>query len=84
MSITLNVPDSVARSLRIPAGEVEERLKCELAVALYAHDILSFGKATELSAISRWQFAELLARHGIARHYGPQELAEDLSYGRGE
>ena len=84
MSITLTVSDSVARSLRLPEDEVEERLRCELALSLYAQGILPFGKATELSAISRWQFADLAARRGIPRHYGPDELAEDLAYGRGE
>ena len=34
----------------MPEGEVEERLRCELALSLYAQGILSFGKATELSA----------------------------------
>jgi predicted HTH domain antitoxin len=84
MSITLLVPDSVARSLRLPEGEAEERLRSELALSLYAQGILSFGKATELSAASRWRFADLVARRGIPRHYGPEELAEDVSYGRGE
>ena len=84
MSISLTVSDSVVRSLRLPEGEVEERLRCELALSLYAQGILSFGKATELSAISRWQFAGLVARRGIPRHYGPDELAEDLAYGRGK
>ena len=72
------------RSLRLPEREVEERLRCELAISLYAQEILSFGKAVELSSLSRWQFADLVARRGIARHYGTDELAEDLSYGRGE
>ena len=53
MSITLQVPDSVARSLRLPENEAEERLRCELAISLYSQDILSFGKAAELAAISR-------------------------------
>ncbi len=84
MSITLQVPDSVARSLRLPENEVEERLRCELALSLYAQGSLSFGKATELAAISRYQFADLVARRGIPRHYGQDELTEDLAYGRGE
>jgi len=84
MSITLQVPDSVARSLRLPEKEAEERLRWELALSLYAQDILSFGKARELAAVSRYQFADLLARRGIARHYGQEELTEDLAYGRGE
>jgi hypothetical protein len=28
--------------------------------------------------------AEQLANRGIPRHYGPEELTEDLSYARGE
>ena len=84
MSITLQVPDSVARGLRLPEGEAVERLHSELALSLYAQDILSFGKAAELAAVSRYQFADLVARRGIPRHYGPEDLAEDLAYGRGE
>jgi predicted HTH domain antitoxin len=82
--MTLQVPDSVARSLRLPEGEVEDRLRCELALALYAQNILPFGRASELAAISRYQFADLVTRRGIPRHYGSEELAEDLAYGRGE
>jgi predicted HTH domain antitoxin len=43
-----------------------------------------FGRASELAAISRYQFADLVTRRGIPRHYGSEELAEDLAYGRGE
>ena len=82
--MTLQVPGSVARSLRLPEGEAEERLRCELALSLYAQGILSFGRATELAAISRYRFADLVARRNVPRHYGPDELAEDLAYSRGE
>jgi predicted HTH domain antitoxin len=84
MSFTLQTPDSVARSLRLPESEREQRLRCELALSLYAQGILSFGKAVELSSVSRWQFADLLVSRGIPRHYGVEELAEDLAYGRGQ
>lgn len=84
MSITLQVPDSIARSLRLPENQVEERLLCELALSLYAQGILSFGKAAELASLSRYEFGALLGRRGIPRHYGPDDLADDLNYGRGE
>ena len=84
MDITVHVPDSVARGLRIPEGEIQERIKVELALSLYAQGLLSFGKAKELASMSRYQFADILGRRGIPRHYGEVELAEDLSYGRGE
>ena len=84
MSITLHIPDSVVRSLRLPEGEAEQRLRMELALALYAQGILSFGKAAELAGLLRYHFADLVARRGIPRHYGEEELAEDLVHARGE
>lgn len=76
----IDIPDSVASSLRLPEQEIEPRLRAELAIALYAREILSFGKACELADISRPMFAEQLAERGIPRHYGEDELAQDLSY----
>ncbi len=84
MNLTLHIPDSVARSLRIPEAEAEERLRQELAAALYASDLLSFGKASELAGLSRFDFAEALAQRGIARHYGDEEMTDDTEYGRGQ
>lgn len=84
MSISLSIPDSVARSLRLPEGEAEQRLRQELALALYARDLLSLGKAAELAGISRFVFSDLLTQRNIPRHYGEEELAEDLKYASGE
>jgi len=84
MSITLHIPDSVARSLRIPEGEAEQRLRQELAVALYARGLLSLGKASELAGTSRFLFSDFLTQRNIPRHYAEEELAEDLKYANGE
>jgi len=84
MSITLEIPDSILEGLRLPEGELEARLRTELALALYAQRMLSFGKAAELAQTSRFRFAELAARRGIERHYTEQDLLADLSYARGE
>ena len=80
----LEIPDSIARSLRLPAPEVEPRLRTELAVALYAQGILPFGKASELGELSRLAFADLVTRRNIPRHYTEGELAQDLDYARGQ
>ena len=80
MSVTLHIPDSIISGIRFPEGEIEPRLRTELALALYAQDILSFGKGSELAGVTRYQFGELLQQRGTARHYGPDELAEDLGY----
>lgn len=84
MSITLHIPDSVARGLRLPEGEAEQRLRQELAIALYARNLLSLGKASELAGTSRFFFADLLTQQEVARHYGKEELDEDLTYADGE
>jgi predicted HTH domain antitoxin len=84
MAVMLNIPDSVIQGLRIPEGEIVQRLRTELAVALYAQGALSLGKAAELAEMNRMLFGELIGQRGIARHYGDAELAQDVSYARGE
>jgi predicted HTH domain antitoxin len=83
MTLQLDIPESIASGLRLPEAEIEPRLRLELALALYSQDILSFGKAVELSGISRYPFGDLLAKRGIARHYTESDLALDVSYARG-
>jgi predicted HTH domain antitoxin len=84
MSITLHISDSIARSLGIPEAEAEQCLRQELAVALYARGLLSLGKASELSGTSRFLFSDILTQRSIPRHYGEEELAEDIKYANGE
>ena len=84
MDITLQIPDSIARSLRIPEAEAEERVRQELAAALYATGLLSFGKASELAGVNRFAFSDLLAQRHIPRHYGQDDLDEDFAYADGE
>jgi predicted HTH domain antitoxin len=82
--MTLNIPDSVVQGLRIPEGEIPQRLITELAIALYAQGALSLAKAAELAETDRIRFGELVGQRGIARHYGEGELEQDASYARGE
>lgn len=84
MSLVLQIPDSVVQSLRLPEGEMAQRLRTELAVALYSQGALSLGKAAELAEMTRFQFGEVVGQRGIPRHYTEEELAQDLSYARGE
>lgn len=84
MTFHLAIPESVASSLRLPVPEFESRLRSELAIALYAQDILPFGKACELAGASRYAFADLIASRNIPRHYGEDDLKLDLDYARGQ
>jgi predicted HTH domain antitoxin len=84
VTIRLDIPESIAASLRLPPPEVEPRLRAELALALYAQEILSFGKASELAGLNRFVFADLVTRRNIPRHYTKEELTQDLDYARGQ
>ena len=52
MSIELEIPDAIAQAIRLPLSDQKQQLLIELAVALYARDILSFGKARELAGLT--------------------------------
>jgi predicted HTH domain antitoxin len=79
----LSIPQSVWEALALPEGRKEQEVRRELAVALYREDMLSFGKARQLAGESKRGFAHLLGRRGVVRHYGEQELEEDLAFARG-
>ncbi len=84
MSIIIDIPDSVARAMRLPSAQRQRQIKIELALTLYAQGILSFGKARELAGCDKRAFNFLLGERGIHRHYGEAELEDDLRYARGE
>lgn len=48
--LTLDIPDDVADALRLPPDEAEQEVRKELAVTLYARQLLSLGKARQLPA----------------------------------
>ena len=84
MSLVLEIPDSVARALRMPPKEKQRQLKTELALDLYAQEMLPFGKACELAGMGKTEFGLLLGKRGIPRHYDELDLQDDLAYAGGE
>ncbi|MCP4168004.1 MAG: UPF0175 family protein [Chloroflexi bacterium] len=84
MNIELQIPDTVAQAIRLPEERIVRELLVELAIALYTQGLLSFGKARELAGMGKYEFGRLLGERDIARHYGWEELEDDLAYARGE
>ncbi len=82
MTIQLQIPDSVAQAMRLPLLDQQQQLLIELAVALYARGILSFGKARELAGLNKYEFGRLLGRRSIPRHYTADDLSDDVAYAR--
>ncbi len=84
MGLQLDIPDSVTQALRLPRAEQQQRLTVELALSLYAQGILSFGKAREMTHLSKYEFGALLGQRRIPRHYEPDDLQDDVTYARGQ
>jgi len=80
MTILLEIPDSVARAMRLPPNEQSRQLKVELALSLYAQSILSFGKACELAGMTKVEFGRLLSKRNIPRQYSAEDLQDDITY----
>ena len=84
MSVQLSIPDDVVHAIRLPEEDMEQTLLVELAVSLYGRGLLALGKARELAGMGKYEFGRLAGERGLVRHYGREELADDLAYARGE
>lgn len=82
MEAKLIIPDSVLQAIRLPEDRIQDELLKELAVSLYDQGILSFGKARELAQLGKYEFGKLLGERKIVRHYGSEELEDDIKYAR--
>ena len=49
--VIIEIPEKILRSVKIPPGEINERVKQELAIRLYEQGILTFGKAREFKSV---------------------------------
>jgi predicted HTH domain antitoxin len=78
MPLSIDVPEDLLQAVKLPPGEVPNRLKRELAIRLYAKGLLSLGKARQLAGMTRWDFHDLLGEEDIPRRYDVEELEEDL------
>jgi predicted HTH domain antitoxin len=76
--LCFEVPDDLFQAMKLPPNEAYDRIRCELAVRLYEKGVLSFGKARDLSRLSRWQFHELLGKEAITRRYDIHEFEDDM------
>lgn len=81
MLLNLVIPQDISIALKIPEEEKEQLLLTELAISLYQRGYLSFGKARELSKLSKTEFHNVLGNRKISRHYNEETFKEDLEYG---
>jgi predicted HTH domain antitoxin len=84
MSLQLSIPDSIVQAIKLPEERICDELSIELAAMLYSQGLLSFGKARELAGMGKYEFGQRLGKEGILRHYGLNELEDDLTYACGK
>jgi predicted HTH domain antitoxin len=73
----IEIPNQVVRALGLMDKDVAKMIKKELAVHLFQGNMLSFGQARQLSALSVWDFMEALRERRIPLHYSEKEYEED-------
>ena len=69
--------------MRLPPAETTSRLQLELAVSLYAQEILSLGNAAELAGLSRLELNDALGKREVPMRYTQEDLRNDLAYACG-
>jgi predicted HTH domain antitoxin len=80
METKIIISDTIVHAMRLPEEKIKEELLKELSISLYARGILSFGKARELAGLEKFEFGKLLGERNIPRHYGYEDLEDDLLY----
>jgi predicted HTH domain antitoxin len=72
--VQIEIPQHLVRATRLTIPELRQ----ELAIALFQHGRLSFGKAREMAQMDFWAFQQLLGSRGISPHYDVADYEADL------
>jgi predicted HTH domain antitoxin len=90
------MPQTAVLEMRLPADVVaairsygrqgatdEERLRLPLAIGLFAEGAISLAKAARMAGLTRYEFAKLLKRRGLAAYeYTEADYRDDLAFMR--
>ena len=82
MSVTIDIPDNILHTIKLPQSQIKNKLTQEIAFTLYERKLTSMGNARELANLSKWEFIEGLAERGIQVHYDEHEMNEDITYAK--
>jgi predicted HTH domain antitoxin len=81
IATSIEIPESVVLSLRVPIVSIGLEMKRALAVRCYADRRLSLGQCADLSEMSEKAFINYLARYGVSifSFDSESELIEDIA-----
>ena len=72
--MTIEISDQILDKLSITREEV----KLEVAVALYAREILTLEQASKMAEVGQLKFQQILGERKIPMHYSKEDFEEDL------
>lgn len=82
MIVNLDIPDEALGGTNLPKAEWESEVRKEIALAFYERGLLSAGKATELSKVSRMTFEQWVAERKIVRPLVLSDLDQEAAGAR--
>ncbi len=77
-TISLQIPEKVMLTAKIPRQHLKRELMKELALQLYREGIVSFVNARRLAGLSKIEFHYLLGERHIWRQYDISDYETDL------
>jgi predicted HTH domain antitoxin len=72
--MTIQISDKILERCSIKPEEV----KLEVALVLYAKEILTLEQASKVAEIDQLRFQQILGERNIPIHYGIEDFEEDL------
>ncbi|GIV79516.1 UPF0175 family protein [Litorilinea aerophila] len=80
LTVHLQFPRDLLGALEIPQEQLEARLRELIALQLFQEGRVSSGKGAELLGVSKLEFIQLLARHGLFYFMEtPEELVSEVN-----
>ena len=77
--LTIEIPESAFRTLKIPEDQWPAFFRSIVAVSLYREGRISLGKAKELAGLeNKWEMIQLLSQRGVDFNYTAKDAKEDL------
>ena len=79
LTVCLQFPRDLLGALEIPQEQLEVRLRELIVLQLFREGRISSGKGAELLGLSKLQFIQLLAQHGLFYFTeSPEELVAEV------
>ena len=65
-TITVMLPEDVLATVKKSPDEVATEMRIAVAVSWYARGLVSQGRGAEIAGLTRSQFIDVLAAHGVS------------------